>query len=395
MPIQSLAGMRIAAFTQFLMGPAGVQYLADLGADVVKVEPPGTGAWERHWAGADTFPGGVSAFFLLAHRNVRSLTLNLKSELGLAAARRLIATSEVVVENFRPGVMDRLGLGYEEARELRRDLIYVSASGYGADTSSRHLPGQDLLIQARSGLAWLAGREGQGPASGGAAIVDQHGAALLAMAVLAAVLHRERTGEGQRVEVVMMQAALDLATEPVVYHLNGSPIRQPRAWIADTFHDAPYGMYPTRDGWVAISMTTVAKVRSALGDGVGLASYEDPTLAFSRRDEISETLARRLRQLPTAEVVERLQAQGVWCTAVNDLEAALSSPEVAELDPILEFDHPRAGRVRVLKHPIRYGAGEPELRRLPPEVGQHTDQVLEELGYSSQEIQAMRASGAI
>ncbi|HZU17910.1 MAG TPA: CaiB/BaiF CoA-transferase family protein [Candidatus Dormibacteraeota bacterium] len=395
MPIQSLAGTRIAAFTQFLMGPAGVQYLADLGADVIKVEPPGAGAWERRWAGADTFPGGVSAFFLLAHRNVRSLTLDLKSELGLAAARRLIAASDVVVENFRPGVMERFGLGYERVRELRPDLIYVSASGYGAETSSRHLPGQDLLIQARSGLAWLAGREGRAPASGGAAIVDQHGAVLLAMAVLAAVLHRQRTGEGQRVEVVMMQAALDLATEPVVYHLNGSPIRQPRAWIADTFHDAPYGMYPTRDGWVAISMTTVAKVRSALGGGEELASYEDPALAFSRRDEISEALARHLRQLPTREVIERLQAQGVWCAAVNDLETALSSPEVAELDPILEFEHPRVGRVRVLKHPIRYGAGEPELRQVPPEVGEHTDQVLEELGYSPQEIQTMRESGAI
>src|SRR5207253_1396620 len=159
-PLRTLAGVRIAAFTQFLLGPAAVQYLADLGADVVKVEAPGGGAWERRWAGADTFPGGVSAFFLLANRNLRSVTLDLKSARGLEAARRLIASADVVVENFRPGVMDRLGLGYEAARAVRPDVIYASASGYGADSPSRDLPGQDLLIQAASGLGWLTGRRG-------------------------------------------------------------------------------------------------------------------------------------------------------------------------------------------------------------------------------------------
>src|SRR5919108_4078876 len=132
MTIRSLEGIRIAAFTQFLLGPAGVQLLADLGADVVKVEAPHTGAWERHWAGAESFPGGVSAFFMLANRNVRSLTLNLKSEGGLQAARKLVSSSDILVENFRPGVMERLGLGYEAARDLRSDIIYVSASGYGS-----------------------------------------------------------------------------------------------------------------------------------------------------------------------------------------------------------------------------------------------------------------------
>ena len=394
MPIRSLEGVRIAAFTQFLLGPAGVQLLADLGADVIKVETPGTGAWERHWAGAETFPGGVSAFFMLANRNVRSLTLNLKSADGLEAARRLVRSSDILVENFRPGVMDRIGLGYEAVKELRADIVYVSASGYGGDGPYRDLPGQDLLIQAVSGLASLTGRAGEVPVPLGAAMIDQHGAALLAMATLAAVLHRDRTGEGQRVEVVMMEAAFNLATEPVVYHLNGARLQRPRSWVTDTFHEAPYGIYPTSDGAVAVSMSTLARISPALGDPPELAPYLDPSIAFSRRDDIGVALGEVLRRLPTAEVVERLRADNLWCAPINDLEAAFADPAVQHLDPVLEFDHAQAGRVRVLKHPARYGAGEPELRHLPPGVGEQTEEVLAELGYSPASIAGMRASGA-
>ena len=395
MPIRSLEGVRIAAFTQFLLGPAGVQLLADLGADVIKVETPGTGAWERHWAGAETFPGGVSAFFMLANRNVRSVTLNLKSPEGLEAARRLIATSDIVVENFRPGVMERLGLGFEAAKKLRPAVIYVSASGYGGQGPYRDLPGQDLLIQAISGLASLTGKADQLPVPLGAAMVDQHGAALLAMATLAAMLHRERTGEGQLVEVVMLEAAFNLATEPVVYHLNGAQLERPHSWVTDTFHEAPYGIYPTTDGAVAISMSTIARIRRALGDPLELRDFEDPAIAFTQRDQISEALGVVLRRLPTAEVVERLRAQSLWCAPINNLEAAFADPAVQHLNPVLELEQPDGAPVRVLKHPARYGAGEPELRHLPPRLGQHTEEVLAELGYSRDSIAELRSAGVI
>src|SRR5437879_5803665 len=383
-PLRTLQGVRIAAFTQFLLGPAAVQYLADLGADVIKVEAPG-GAWERRWSGADTFPGGVSAFFMLGNRNLRSVTLDLKSSRGLDAALGLIATSDVVVENFRPGVMDRLGLGYEAARRVRPDVIYASASGYGADGPSRDLPGQDLLIQALSGLGWLTGRRGQDPVSAGAAVVDQHGAALLAMGLLAALMHRERTGEGQRIEVTMLQAALDLVTEPVVYQLNGASIERPEEAIADTFHAAPYGFYRTRDGHAAISMTPVARLGEALGDPERFAGLDDPAIAFSERDRIRAALGPLVEEHSTEELVALLRSHGIWCAPVNSLDAALADPALRHLQPVLEMDHPRAGRVKVLKHPVRYGAGEPELRHLPPEAGEHTAEVLAELGVAAAE----------
>jgi crotonobetainyl-CoA:carnitine CoA-transferase CaiB-like acyl-CoA transferase len=388
--LRLLEGVRIIAFTQFLLGPAACQYLADMGADVIKVEPPGRGAWERGWSGADTFIGGVSAFFMLANRNVRSVTLNLKSARGVDVARRLIGTADVMVENFRPGVMDRLGLGYEDARKLNPKIIYAAGSGYGSEGPYSHLPGQDLLIQAISGLAANTGSEEQGPTISAAAVVDQHSASLLAMGILAALIHRGRTGEGQRVDLVMVQAALDLQSEPVVYHLNGAKLRRPKASSADTFHAVPYGVYATADGHVAVSITPVKTLSAALGRPIELAPFENPELAYSRRDEIRTLIDPYFRRRKTAEWVELLRAHDIWCAPVNDLAATFDDVAVKHLAPVLEFDHPLAGRVRVLKHPVRYSSGEATLRRPPPELGEHTDEVLRELGFRAEDIGAMK-----
>jgi len=388
--LQLLAGVRIVAFTQFLLGPAACQYLADMAADVIKIEPPGRGAWERSWAGAETFLGGVSAFFLLANRNVRSVTLNLKSERGVDIAKRLVKTADVVVENFRPGVMDRLGLGYENLRKINPRIVYASGSGYGSDGPYSHLPGQDLLIQAISGLGANTGTEGEGPTVSAAAVVDQHSASLLAMGILGALVHRARTGEGQRVELVMMQAALDLQTEPVVYHLNGTKIKRPKNRVADTFHSVPYGFYATSDGHLAISMAPIKAISEVLGSPAELAPYEDPSIAFTKRDEIRAALDRYFRRRPTAEWVELLRAHDVWCAPVNSLKETFEDVAVQHIAPVLEFDHPRAGHVRVLKHPVRYSSGEATLRRTPPELGEHTEEVLTELGCTAEEIAAMR-----
>ncbi|HSS93413.1 MAG TPA: CaiB/BaiF CoA-transferase family protein [Candidatus Dormibacteraeota bacterium] len=393
--LRLLAGIRILAFTQFLLGPAACQYLADMGADVIKIEPPGRGAWERSWAGADTFIGGVSAFFLLANRNLRSVSLNLKSAPGVEVARKLAEKADVVVENFRPGVMDRLGLGYEELRKGNPNIIYAAGSGYGSDGPYRHLPGQDLLIQAISGLGANTGTEAQGPTVSAAAVVDQHSASLLAMGILAALVNRERTGEGQRVELVMMQAALDLQTEPIVYHLNGANLHRPKTPVADTFHAVPYGFYATADGHLAISMAPIKAISEVLGRPAELATFEDPAIAFTRRDEIRAALDPLFRRRTTAEWVELLRAHDIWCAPVNSMAETFEDAAVKDIAPVLEFDHPRAGRVKVLKHPVRYSSGEATLRRPPPELGEHTDEVLRELGYSAEQLAGMRADGDI
>jgi len=393
--LQLLAGVRILAFTQFLLGPAACQYLADMGADVIKIEPPGRGAWERSWAGGDAYLGGVSAFFMLANRNSRSMTLNLKSKRGVEVARKLVETADVIVENFRPGVMDRLGLGYEAAREINPRVIYAAGSGYGSDGPYRHLPGQDLLIQAISGLGANTGTESQGPTVSAAAVVDQHSATLLAMGILGALVHRGRTGEGQRVDVVMVQAALDLQTEPVVYHLNGVRMQRPKTPVADTFHSVPYGFYATSDGHVAISMAPIAAITEILGRPPDLVPYEDPAIAFTRRDEIRAALDPYFRARTTAEWVDLLRAHDIWCAPVNTMSETFEDVAVRHIAPVLEFDHPRAGHVRVLKHPVRYSSGEAALRRPPPDLGEHTDDLMAELGYTADQIAAMRADKEI
>jgi crotonobetainyl-CoA:carnitine CoA-transferase CaiB-like acyl-CoA transferase len=392
---RALEGIRIAAFTQFLLGPVGAQYLSDLGAEVIKVEHPRTGAWERSWAGGDTFLNGVSAFFLMSHRNAKSVALDLKQAEGREAALRLISTADVVIENFRPGVMDALGLGYADVRDRNERLIYASASGYGADSPYRSLPGQDLLIQALTGLPSVTGCVGQAPVPAGAPVVDQHSAALLAMGILAALVHRERTGEGQRVEVNMVQGALDLQQEPVTYHLNGGRIAATNERLGSAFHAAPYGLYPTRDGFVAISMSSVASLRAALDATEELAAFEDPAIALERRDDVYRAVASVLAQWSTDALLKRLRAGGVWCAPVNDYDAVFADDSVRWLDPVVEVEHPEAGTVRLLPHPISYSRVDTRVRSAPPRLGEHTSAVLTELGYTEADVERLTDEGIV
>ena len=390
-----LAGVRLVAFTQFLLGPAAAQDLADMGADVVKVEPPVRGSYERSWSGAGSFVNGVSTFFLLAHRNVRSVGVDLKHDEGRQVALDLCRDADVVLVNFRPGVMERLGLAEEDLRRVNPSLIYACGSGYGSDSPYRDLPGQDLLLQATTGLAAATGQADGPPVAAGAAVVDQHAASLLAMGILGALHHRIATGEGQKVEVTMAQAALDLQAEPLLYRLNGGLVERPSVPLGSSFHEAPYGFYPVRDGHVALSLSPMRQVSAALGDPPELEAYLDPRDALQRREEIYAALMPLLADFTVSALVDLLRSHDVWCGPVNDYEAAVSEPFLRHLDPLEKVDHPQAGPITLLRHPVAYSSGQAKTRRPPPAIGEHTDEVLREAGLDPDRIRRLRDLGVV
>jgi crotonobetainyl-CoA:carnitine CoA-transferase CaiB-like acyl-CoA transferase len=383
-----LSGMRVVSFCHYLQGPAATQYLADMGADVVKIEPP-AGAFERHWAGANTFVDGVSAFFLCANRNKRSLAIDLKHPDAREVVYRLIERADVVVENFRPGVMDRLGFGYRDCVARKVDIIYASATGFGRSGPEVAKPGQDLLIQARSGVIGATGGGDNGPTPVGCAAVDQHGGALLAMGILGAYAKRLATGEGTRVEANLFNAGIDLQTESLTLYLtkraSGDAFRRGPN-LATWFHGAPYGVYRMADCFVALSMNGLGELAAALGSE-RLARLEDLD-PYDGRESYAPILAEELRPRRLTEVAEAFDAHGIWYARVQDYDDLEKDPQANHNEVFREVAVGRAAATLV-NHPLRYDGKVPELEHLALAAGQDGRELLAELGYSDQEAESL------
>lgn len=388
-----LKNIKVLSFTHFLQGPSAVQMLADVGADVVKIEPP-KGAFERDWAGFDAFTEGVSIFFLLGNRNQRAIQLDLRNERAKEIVYRLIKESDVLVENYRPGVMAKLGFGYEKVKGVNPRLVYCSCTGYGSSGPNVKRPGQDLLLQAMSGMAMLSGDGETAPTPVGSSIVDQHAAVLAAFGIVAALQERERTGRGRLVESNLLNAALDLQVEPFTYYLNKGPLwKRTSPPMGSRFHPAPYGVYRTADGWIAISLTTPPKLAAALNCGK-LAEFDQPKDTMLHREEINRVVHQATLQHTTAALMAAFDQHDIWYAPVNDYEQVEADPQVLHNKILQEITHPDAGSIRLLAHPVRYDGQVPPVRRLPPRLGEHTREVLVELGYSAVEIDSLLAEGA-
>lgn len=383
--------IKVLSFTHFLQGPSAVQMLADLGADVTKIESP-TGAFERHWSGLDAFINDVSVFFLLGNRNQKSMSINLRSEEGKEVIYRMIEDADVVVENFRPGVMDRLGFGYEKLSAINPRLVYCSCTGYGSDGPYLNKPGQDLLLQAMSGLASITGNKEAPPTPVGTAAVDQHGAVLAAFGISAALLEREKTGKGRKIESNLLNAALDLQIEPLTYYLNKGDLLE-KSDLGSRFHQAPYGIYQTADGWIAISLTPIQKMAEAFHSSE-LAAYteEDKML---KREEVNDAICRELKKYKTDEVYELFDKHGIWHAPVNEYKDVENDPQVKWNKMINTIEHPDAGTIKLLSHPIRYDSQVPDIRSYPPRLGEHTRDVLLNHGYTDKQIEDLLESEVV
>ena len=391
-----LSGIRVISFNHFHAGPIAAQMLADMGADVITVESP-EGAFHRNWAVANHFVGSQSVNLLTTGRNKRSLAVDLKSDDGRAVVRRLLETADVVMENFRPGTMARLGFGYDDIKAFNPRVIYGSVSGYGASGPDRDKPGQDLLLQARSGLAMRTGRANGPPTPVGPVVVDQHAASLYAMGLLAALLGRARTGEGKLVEVSLLQAALDLQTESLTAWLNGAAEKTPAprgpeglsSWCAA----GPYGIHATADGYVAISMAGPKELAAAL-DLPALLAFT-PADSFSQREAITRLVVERLKHKTTADWLPALTQHAIWHSPVLDYDALQADPQLQHLGFFKPVTSVEGHALTLLAHPVHYDGQSPAVRLAPQALGAQTREILAEAGYAPDDITALLAAGTV
>jgi len=393
----ALDGIRVLDFSRYMQGPHCSQMLGDMGADVIKVERVGTGDENRGFEFNRI--RGVNSFFLALNRNKRSLTLDLKHPKAKTILDRLLPTCDVLLENFRPGTLDKVGLGYDDVAPRNPGLIYCSCSGYGQGGPYRDKPGQDLLAQAMGGLASVTGRTDGYPRTVGSYVVDAYGAMLAAVGILAALQARTRTGRGQKVDVCLLDAALHMQCQELTYHLNGGQAApRDNDEVGHPLEPGPYGVYPTADGqFVAVSSGPWPNLCRALGVPAleHDPRYDTPQKRLELRREVQTELAAIFHREPRAVWVKRLAAEGVWSAPVYTYAEIDQDPQVQWGGMIISLRHADVGEYRVIGNPVRMSATPPSYRTPPPPLGADTDAVLADLGFAKQEIDTMRAEGAV
>ncbi|MFB6551115.1 CaiB/BaiF CoA transferase family protein [Streptomyces sp. NPDC056405] len=387
----ALEGVRILDFTQMMLGPFGTQLLADLGADVIKVERL-EGEWERGLPMQGELVRGDSAAFLAMNRNKRSVAVDLRSERVQDALLRIGTECDVVVENFRPGVLAARGLGYEDFRKVKPDIIYCSGSGWGQDTryAKEGRPGQDLLIQAMSGLAANGGRAQDPPTPAGTAIVDAASALYLANGILAALVARARHGIGQKVEVDLYSTAIALQCQEISSLVNqDKEFSRSASGVGQAWLNAPFGVYRTRNGWLAIAMAPVRTVADLLGaqDVARLDPWAD-------RDRIKTALEEQTVRHDTQHWLDVLLPAGVWCARVRSTAEAVDELRRDGSDLIVRTRQGQDGDVELIGCPVRLSGTPWRLRYAPPRVGEHTDEVLGEV-LPPEQLTRLREAGVV
>jgi CoA:oxalate CoA-transferase len=380
--VRPLEGILVLDFSQFLAGPVAAMRLADLGARVIKVERPQGGDIGRKLAFADMWRDGDTLSFHIMNRNKQSFAADLKNPDDLADVRRLVARADVVIQNFRPGVMERLGLDYASVRDLNPRVVYGSVSGYGSEGPWRDRPGQDLLAQSMSGLPWVNGHRDQGPVPVGVSVADLLASCHLAHGITALLLRRERTGEGGLVETSLMEAMLDLQFEFLSAHLNDASIEVNRGgeYSANAFLSAPYGIYPTADGYLALAMNPVPELGRVLG--LDLDDFSDPETWWTRRDRIEQLIAEHLKAASNDHWLALLDAADVWAAPVLRLAELVEQPGFAAL----RMDQPTRRTtkdgdevtVTTTRSPLRIDGELLTSERGAPHLGEHTDEIRSE-----------------
>jgi CoA:oxalate CoA-transferase len=377
-----LSGILVVDMSQFLSGPYASLRLLDLGARVVKIERPDGGDLSRRLYLSDTEIGGDSTIFHAINRGKESLALDLKDEKDLATLRALLAKADVVIQNFRPGVARRLGLDYEAVEKLNPRIVYCSISGYGEEGPWVSRPGQDLLAQARSGLMWLNGDEGQGPVPFGLAVADMLAGAAAAQGILAALVRRGVTGKGGLVETSLLEALVDLQFEVLTTHLNDGRRLPKRSAFrsAHAYLSAPYGVYPAKDGFLAIAMTPIPKLADLLGIPELDPYQDDPSTWFTARDAIKAIISDRIATRTVDDWLAILEPADIWCARVLNWNELLASEGFKVLDMLQTVERDDGVSILTTRSPLRVDGIRPVKTRAAPKIGEQSAAIREEFG---------------
>ena len=377
-----LDGLVVIDFSQFLSGPLASLKLADLGARVIKVERPGTGDLCRHLYLSDTDTDGENTLFNAINRNKESLTANLRDEADRDMLRALLKHADVLIQNFRPGVIERQGFGYASVREINPNIVYGSISGFGEEGPWKDLPGQDLLAQARSGLLWLTGNRDDPPVPIGLAVADMLAGNALAQGILAALVGRSVHGRGSHVQTSLFEAVIDFQFEVLTTHLNDGRRLPERSGVngAHAYLGAPYGVYETADGYLAVAMTPSLEKLSELMEIDGLSDwFGDQAALMNQRDEIKSIMADAIRKRTTRDWLAVLQPADIWCSEVLDWPQMLATEAFQKLDFHQIIRRNGTVELNALRGPLRIDGRTLKSDRAAPELGADRDQILAEL----------------
>jgi crotonobetainyl-CoA:carnitine CoA-transferase CaiB-like acyl-CoA transferase len=391
-----LSGLRVIDLTRVLAGPFATQSLGDLGAEVLKIEPPGGGDETRHFP---PFIEGESHYFLGINRNKKSLVVDLQQQAGKEILRRLVARADILVENYRPGVMERLGLGYAALSEINPRLIYCAISGFGLSGPLRDKPSFDIVTQALSGALSINGERGHMPVKMGIPLGDMVGGVFGPMAILAALHERGRTGEGRLIDISLYDGLIGmLGYFAQLAFITGE---DPPPMGSSHPNIVPYGSFPAADGSIIIAVLSESfwgKLCEALErpDLATDARFATPTLRRDQRDEVDKIISDITRTRSVAEWQRRLTAADVPHAPVLGVTAALAHPHAVARGMVVEAEHDAIGAIKVIGRPIKFPGAEQPPVTAPPTLGQHTEAVLrEQLGYSAAEIAALREARVI
>jgi formyl-CoA transferase len=392
-----LAGIRVLDLTRVLAGPYCTMFLGDLGAEVVKVEQPGVGDDTRGWG--PPFVGGESAYFLCINRNKKSTTIDLKRQDGIDLIRRLAGSADVLIENFRPGTMERLGLGEKDLRTLNPRLIYASLSGFGADGPMSDAPGYDLIIQAWGGLMSITGAPDGEPTKVGVAIMDLVAGLMLGKAIVAALFAREKIGIGQKIDTSLLEAEVaSLINVGSNYLIAGTTAER---WGNAHPSIVPYQSFKTADGYLVIGVASEG-IWQRFCEAIGKTQMaDDPRFAknadrVDNRSLLIAILTELFRSHDNEYWLKLLNAAEVPCAPIQTIDQVFAAPQVRHRDMLVEVEHPTAGTVRMAGIPVKFSATPATVRLSPPLLGEHTEEVLSSwLGMSDQEIADLKVKKVI